>query len=134
MGTRIFTTLTLQQKKQRVTEPREKVFHFIASKLSKAYTCAELAKLTKLNRSTVFRILTLLQKQKFLHKSGERYYFCRVEDDDACHQVVICEKCGKYEEDPLYEHAHPKLKFFKIPNQVHEISALCKTCQYTSAK
>lgn len=134
MGMKIFTTLTFQEKGQRITEARTRVLHYVASRFSKAYTCIELAKLTKLNRSTVFRILTLLQKQKFLHKSGDRYYFCRVEDDNACHQAVICKKCGKYEEDPLYEHSHPKLKLFKIPNQVHEISAICRQCQYSSDK
>lgn len=134
MGDRILTSLTLQNKGHRISKATDSVLHFVASKFSHAYTCLELTKLTKLSRGTVFRILTLLQKQKFLHKSGERYYFCRVEDDSACHQAVICEKCGKYEEAPLYEHAHPNLKFFKISNQVHEIAATCRQCQYTSAK
>ena len=133
MGTRILTNLYFKETK-RLSKEREKIIDLLTSKFSHAYTSLQIAERTKIHRGSVSRILTVLQKQKFLHKSGNRYYFCRVEDDSACHQAVICEKCGKYEETPLYEHAHPNLKFFKISSQLHEIAAICRQCQYTSAK
>ncbi len=131
MGRKYLTDVGLRNRGYRITEGRNKIMEIFSPANARAYTCKEITKKTALDQSTVFRILEMLKKEKFLHKSPlmNRYYLCGVEDEQVCHQAVICETCGKFEENPLYEHAHPKLKKFSIRPQNHELLATCNLCK-----
>lgn len=128
MFKRAFLIEKLQSRGYRATEERRKIMDAIS--IYRAVKVSEVAKISELDRVTVHRNLELMEKENFLHKSPSHsaYFFCTIDDDEICHMAIICKKCKMVEERALEEHKHPNSKKFKIPRQIHELSALCNNC------
>jgi len=90
---------TLKRKGLRITQPRKAILDFIHDK-GDHLTAEEIIdhvheKLPRVNKSTIYRTLELLEKNECVFKSEYRDRTIYHHADDGHHHHLVCRKCGK---------------------------------------
>ena len=90
---------TLKRKGLRITQPRKAILDFIHDK-GDHLTAEEIidhvhGKLPRVNKSTIYRTLDLLEKNECVFKSEYRDRTIYHHADEGHHHHLVCSKCGK---------------------------------------
>lgn len=130
----------LKEKGYRLSEPRRVVLEILSDHIHSFLTAEEIYFLArkrneKINRSTVYRNIEILDQEKLIHKSIKKDGTTRIKllCSAEHHHHMICDQCGKIIIYPkcdlqIYQE-FAKEHGFILTGHVLELHGLCEDCQ-----
>jgi Fur family ferric uptake transcriptional regulator len=130
--------ITLKEKRLRLTQPRRLILDYIHDN-GDHLTAEEIinyvhARFPRINKSTIYRTLDLLEKNECVFKSESMERTIYHHAEEGHHHHLVCSKCGKTIEcdDYLFrpvEKSLAKRYGFKVDFKHLVISGLCRECK-----
>ena len=131
---------SLQQAGIRITAVRLLIWHYIRNNLAEAFSLADLESgLPTVDRSTLFRMLTLLNEAHLLHEiddgsGSQKYCVCQHDDTRHCtgHVHLSCKLCHHtYCLPNVRIPAVPLPEGFEAEETEYVVKGICANCQRT---